>query len=149
MLTQNRQMELMRKVIELARTAGEHPFAALLVNDEGEIIASAINQQEQTHDRTAHAEVGLIREASMKLKTLYLNDYSIVSVSEPCSMCMSLIVKAKIKAVYYGAPLDQSNDPLIYAEEIVARSKHKVELYPGILKQECIEVIAPKRGTAF
>ena len=37
---------------------GGRPFATVIADDKGNIIAEATNQVAQTHDPTAHAEVG-------------------------------------------------------------------------------------------
>lgn len=37
--------------------AGGRPFATVIADDKGNIIAEATNQVAQTHDPTAHAEV--------------------------------------------------------------------------------------------
>lgn len=128
---------------------GENPFACFLLDSKGEIIMRAHNVQNSTKDRTAHAEVSLIRKASQELHTFYLSDFSIMCNSEPCSMCTSLLIKAKIKALYFGAPLDKGNDPYLPVEEIMKHSKHKVKIIGGILEEKCKKQIYSKRKEKF
>lgn len=153
MLSVKKQESLMRAVlkeVEKAKEKGDNPFAAILVDSKGNIIEKAHNSQNSKSDRTAHAEVVLIRKACNKLgKNYYLNGYSVIQNSEPCSMCMSLLVKAKINTVYFGAKMDMGNDPLISAKEIAERSKHKINVVGGILEKECQKSITEVRNSKF
>jgi tRNA(adenine34) deaminase len=152
MLSTSKQIELMGVVLDEVKAGirdGDNPFAGVLVNSDGKIIEKAHNSQISSKDRTAHAEILLISQASKKLNLQYLYGYSVVLNSEPCAMCMSLLVKAKVDAVYYGASQDEGNDPLIRADEIVKRSNYKVLLIGGILKKECENIIFSKRQEHF
>jgi len=94
---------------EKANKLGEVPVGAIIVKD-GEIIARACNNKELLNDCTAHAEVLAIKEASQKLKNWRLNGCEIYVTLEPCPMCASVIVAARIKKVYIG-----TFDPVIGA----------------------------------
>lgn len=76
------------------------PFGAVIVKD-NEIIATAHNSVIESMDPTAHAEVNVIREASKKLNTNDLSDCTLYTSTEPCPMCLSAIIWANIKEVYY------------------------------------------------
>jgi tRNA(adenine34) deaminase len=131
-----------KKTIEL----GQHPFVAFLVDEKGSIIYKAHNSQRSSNDRTAHAEVVLVRESCRLLKKFYLSGYSVFSVSEPCAMCTSLLIKAKIDAIYFGAYQDSGNDPQISAKEIISRANHQPQLYGGLLEEECLRLISSVRN---
>lgn len=137
--------KLMKEVLKEARegvSQGNNPYAAFLIDPDGNIIEKAHNSQNTLDDRTAHAEFVLLRKAFKKLGERYhLKGYSIIQNSEPCSMCMSLLVKAKIDTVYFGSHLDSSNDPYISAEEISKRSKHPIQVVGGILENECTKLL--------
>lgn len=79
------------------------PFGAVIVNPNGEIIARGHNEVLKTNDPTAHAEICAIRKACQKLNTKDLTGYIIYSTCEPCPMCLSAIIWANIKTVYYGS----------------------------------------------
>ena len=76
------------------------PFGAVILKD-GELIAVAHNTVIKTNDPTAHAEINAIRQASQKLQRFDLSDCILVTSSEPCPMCLSAIMWAGIKKVYY------------------------------------------------
>ena len=47
-----------------ARSNGNHPFGAVLVGPDGELLLEAENSVVTSGDVTAHAETNLVREAS-------------------------------------------------------------------------------------
>lgn len=77
------------------------PFGAVIVKD-GKIISRAHNTVLESKDATAHAEVNAIREASRVLNTHDLSGCTLYASSEPCPMCLSAIIWANIKDVYYA-----------------------------------------------
>ena len=56
----------------------------------------------KNNDPTAHAEVTAIRKACEKLGTYDLSNYILYTSCEPCPMCLSAIIWANIKEVYYA-----------------------------------------------
>ena len=82
------------------------PFGAVIVKD-GKIIAVSSNSVLRDNDPTAHAEVNAIRQAGKVLGTYDLSDCELYATGYPCPMCLSAIIWANIKKVYYGCtPLD-------------------------------------------
>ena len=77
------------------------PFGAAIVKG-GEIISSAHNTVVESKDPTAHAEVNAIRKACEKLNTHDLTGCVLYTSAEPCPMCLSAIIWANIKIVYYS-----------------------------------------------
>ena len=69
---------------------------------EGNIISVANNQVIKNNDPTAHAEVQAIREACKKLNTHDLSGHVLYTSCEPCPMCLSAIIWANIKEVYFA-----------------------------------------------
>ena len=77
------------------------PFGAVIVKD-GEIIGKGSNHVLANNDPTAHAEVMAIREACKNLNTYDLTGCILYTTCYPCPMCLSAIIWANIKKVYYG-----------------------------------------------
>lgn len=77
------------------------PFGACIVKD-GKIIGKGINQVIKNNDPTAHAEIIAIRNACKKLETHDLTGCTLYTSCYPCPMCLSAIIWANIKKVYYG-----------------------------------------------
>lgn len=109
------------------------PFGAVIVKD-GQIISRAHNQVLKNNDPTAHAEVMAIRKACEKLNTYDLSNCEIYSSCMPCPMCMSAIIWANIKKVYYGntakdAEMIGFRDDYIY-EYLKGNRDDVIELIP-------------------
>lgn len=77
------------------------PFGAVIVKDT-KVIAKAHNTVLKEKDPTCHAEINVIKKASKKLKTYNLEGCILYTTSEPCPMCLSATIWAKIKDIYYG-----------------------------------------------
>lgn len=85
-----------------ARENGNHPFGAILVNQEGEIILTAENTVTNDNDITAHAELNLIRQASKKYDPAFLATCTLYTSTEPCPMCAGAIFWGNVRRVVYG-----------------------------------------------
>jgi tRNA(adenine34) deaminase len=95
----------MQRALALATRAaedGEVPVGALIVRD-GEIIGVGWNQPIATHDPTAHAEIQALRAAAQQTANYRLPGADLYVTLEPCAMCASAIVHARIRRVIYGA----------------------------------------------
>ncbi len=77
------------------------PFGAIITKN-GEIVGRGNNQVVKSNDPTAHAEIIAIREACRNLKTFSLHECELYTSCYPCPMCLSAIIWANIKLVYYG-----------------------------------------------
>lgn len=103
------------------------PFGAAVVekvDDKYKIISLARNTVVSTNDPTNHAEMNAIREACKVLNTFDLSDYELITSGQSCPMCLSAIIWANIKTVYYGTDY-------IDAENIGFRDKHIYEHLNG------------------
>ena len=85
------------------------PFGACIVKD-GKIIGKGINRVIKEHDPTAHAEVVAIRNACKSLGTHDLTGCELYTSCYPCPMCLSAIIWANIKKVYYGNTKEDAAD---------------------------------------
>lgn len=84
------------------------PFGAVIIDKDYNVIAAGWNTVTGTNDPTAHAEVNAIRNACKRLETFDLTGYSIIATGYPCPMCLSAIMWANIKDVYYVAPVEEA-----------------------------------------
>ena len=118
------------------------PFGAVIVKD-GRIISIEHNTVIESKDATAHAEINAIRNASKKLNTHDLSGCILYTSAEPCPMCLSAIIWANIKKVYYANTKKDANDigfrdDIIY-EYIKGNNKSILELQ-HIKSEEALEV---------
>ena len=86
------------------------PFGAVITNEKGDIVSKGNNKVLKENDPTAHAEIVAIRIACKKLNTYDLSNYVLYTSCEPCPMCLSAIIWANIKQVYYGSTKKDAGD---------------------------------------
>lgn len=86
---------------------GGGPFAALVVRGD-EIVADGVNRVTRDCDPTAHAEVVAVRAACQALQTHHLDGTVLVSSCEPCPLCLSAALWARVDGVYYAADRDDA-----------------------------------------
>src|SRR5467141_2179727 len=117
-----------------AAAAGEVPIGAVLVHD-GKILARSGN-------RTAHAEIIVLREAARLLGNYRLADTTLYVTIEPCSMCAGAIIQARVPRLVYGAD-DPKGGAVRSCFEILShpRLNHQVEITPGVLAADCAAIL--------
>lgn len=109
-------MNLMEKTYEMSIKNAENnyldggPFGAVIADKNGNIIVTARNTVLRDKDPTAHAEINAIRTACQKLNTHDLKDYILYTSCYPCPMCLSAIIWANIKTVYYGNTKEDADE---------------------------------------
>lgn len=86
---------------ENSRSGENGPFGALVVKD-GKVIGRGGNRVVASCDPSAHAEIVAIREAGRALGSHDLTGCTIYSSCEPCPMCLSAILWARIDRVVYA-----------------------------------------------
>ncbi len=138
----NNFMKIAKDCASHGMTKGEGgPFGAVITDKNGNIIAQGNNMVLANNDPTAHAEVTVIREACKKLGTYDLSGYILYTSCEPCPMCLSAIIWANIKTVYYGCTREDAGnigfrDDAIY-EYLEGKKKDLLEL-KQLDRDDCI-----------
>jgi tRNA(Arg) A34 adenosine deaminase TadA len=95
----------LRRSIEVSRRAithGNHPFGAILVDQDRNVLIEAENAYMPSHDGTAHAERLLATQACTTLDPDVLKTSTLYSSAEPCAMCAGAIYWAGIGRLVYG-----------------------------------------------
>ena len=105
--------EFMEKAIDLSDDNFDKkyggPFGACVVKD-GKIIGKGINRVIKNMDPTAHAEIIAIRDACKNIESHDLSGCELYTSCYPCPMCLSAIIWANIKKVYYGNTKEDASD---------------------------------------
>jgi len=97
--------KFMREAIRMARKAaknGDYPIGSVIVKN-NKIISKASTETINKKDATAHAEINAIRKACKKLNSRYLNGCILYATHEPCPMCTSSAIWAKMKGIVFGS----------------------------------------------
>ena len=134
----------MKEALKEARLAfrkGEVPVGAVVVY-ENRVIGKGYNQVEMLQDPTAHAEMIAITAAANALENKWLIDATLYVTVEPCSMCAGAMVLARLKQVVYGIQdLKTGAHSSLFNLLHDPRLNHRMEVLPGILKQECQQLM--------
>jgi tRNA(adenine34) deaminase len=138
-------IDFMRLALEAAReaqAAGEVPVGAVLVRVDA-VLAVGRNRPVAGHDPTAHAEVEALRAAGLALSSYRLNDTTLYVTLEPCVMCASAIIHARVARLVFGAW-----DPKAGAAGsttnvfTMAHMNHRVDVFGGVLMDDCARLLS-------
>lgn len=105
MRTKKEHIEYLKHAIELSRKSresGNTPFAAILVDGEGNILMEQMNVEITEHKSTGHAETQLAERASKEYDKKFLWDCTLYTTAEPCAMCAGAIYWSNIGTVAYA-----------------------------------------------
>jgi tRNA(adenine34) deaminase len=143
---------MMRLAIAEARAAeaaGEVPVGAIVVAPDGQtILGHGQNRVLRDSDPTAHCEIVAMREAGRTLRNYRLltpegEGCTLYVTLEPCAMCASAILHARIARLVYaaadpkagacGSVLNVMNHPQL---------NHRAEVTTGVLAEECSRMLS-------
>lgn len=137
-------LDFMHRAIALAQqaeTEGEVPVGAVIVKD-GRIIGEGYNRTIQDHDPSAHAEIIALRSAGEWLGNYRLVGCDIYVTLEPCPMCASALVHARVNSLTYGA-----SDPRTGAAGSVfnlvqsSQLNHRLRVLEPLLTEPCAQLL--------
>jgi tRNA(adenine34) deaminase len=140
-----------------AQAAREVPVGAIVVAPDGTILGRGQNRVLRDSDPTAHAEIVALREAGRSLSNYRIltpeGGCTLYVTLEPCAMCASAILHARIDRLVYaaedpkagacGSVLEVLNHPQL---------NHRVKVTTGILADQCSRMLTnffrSRRGKA-
>jgi tRNA(adenine34) deaminase len=138
-------LEMMRKALKMAEKSsgvGEVPIGAVLTDQKGVVLAAEGNNCILSNDPVGHAEIRALRAAAIKRNNYRLPGTTMYVTLEPCSMCATALIHARVARLVYGA-----DDPK--AGAIVSKYKigtdgllnHRFEIEGGLLAEECSRLL--------
>ena len=134
-------MEMAIEEAKRAGQSGEVPVGAVLVKED-QVLSRDHNRCIEMNDPTAHAEMLVLRKAGEVLKNYRLNHTVMYITTEPCAMCASAMIHARVSRLVYGA-----SEPKFGAVESKFRLlegeglNHRMEVNRGILEKECAKIL--------
>jgi tRNA(Arg) A34 adenosine deaminase TadA len=140
---------LLRRSFEVARRSlihGNHPFGAILVDQDRNILIESENGYMPARDGTAHAERVLASKACTTLSPAVLAKATLYSSAEPCAMCAGAIYWAGIGRLVYalsehrlrGITGDHPENPTLNlpCRDVLATGQRPTEVIGPLLEDE-------------
>jgi|SoimicmetaTmtLPB_FD_contig_71_612617_length_1002_multi_2_in_0_out_0_2 tRNA(Arg) A34 adenosine deaminase TadA len=128
-----------------ARTNGNHPFGALLVDGDGRVVLEAENTVVTGMDSTAHAEMNVIRAVGER-DPEFLRRCTLYASTEPCAMCAAALYWRGVRRVVFALSSEglrriTGSDPAsphlaISCREVFAHANHEVEVSGPQLEEQ-------------
>jgi tRNA(adenine34) deaminase len=132
--------DFMRRAIALGEAAaarGEVPVGAILVRGDT-VVGEGANCPVARHDPTAHAEIEALRDAGRRAGDYRLPGTTLYVTLEPCIMCASAIVHARVARVVFGAWDPKAGAAGSIADVFgIPQLNHRVDVFGGVLSEEC------------
>lgn len=124
------------QVAQAAREHGNHPFGAILVDENNRILLQAENTVVTGRDCTGHSETNLMRLATRHFSPETLALCTLYTSTEPCAMCAGAIHWGNVRRLVYALSevglyeiAGPSPDHLrLPCREVFARSQRPVEV---------------------
>ena len=132
----------MKLILRRSKEIGkiEIPISAVIIDENGRCIGRGANKRNSNNDPLGHAEIIALKQASLLKNDWRFNECQIITNLEPCTMCASVLIQARMGRVIYGA-YDAKRGGLGGSIDLSKHksSHHKMEVIGGILEKECKE----------
>ena len=139
-ITNLNYIKWMKSILRRSDEVGkfELPITAFIIDDKGRCIGRGSNKRETNNDPLGHAELIALRQAAWIKKDWRFNECSIIINLEPCTMCASALIQARMGKVIYGAE-DYKRGGFGGAIDLSKHKSahHKMKVIGGILEKEC------------
>lgn len=145
-----RAMEAAKK----AAASGDYAIGAVVVKDD-QIVSVGDETLKSANDPVnGHAEIDAIRKACEKLKQPYLEGCVLYSTHEPCPMCASAAVWAKIDTIVFAVSREDMIEQMekrtsgkfswrqikLSCKEVLEKGTPKINLVSGFLREEGLKL---------
>ena len=120
-----------------ARARGNRPFGAVVISEDGDLLAEAYCNTSETGDCPGHAETNAVRQLSPRFAREMLARATLYSSAEPCVMCAGAIFWSGIGRVVFGIDAErlrgfrgerpEQRDAELSCRDVFAASPHPIE----------------------
>ncbi|WP_052422850.1 nucleoside deaminase [Nonomuraea candida] len=138
-----------------AAPSGNYRIGAIVVDGGMKVLGSAFTELHSQPDPTAHAEILALRRACAGANCRYLPGCFLYSTLEPCPMCTSAAIWAKLEGIVYGATLEDAADfarragPGFSWRQIDIKSSYVIthgtpllRLHEEFMRAECLKLVS-------
>lgn len=133
----------------VARDRGNRPFGAVVIAEDGAVLAEAWCNTTESGDCTGHAETNAVRQLGNRFARDALARATLYSSAEPCVMCAGAIFWSAIGRVVYGIDAvrlrefrgerAEQRDAELSCRDVFAASPHDIECVGPALIDESSE----------
>lgn len=150
MTSTERDLALLRRAIQVAheaRSAGRHPFGALVADAQGVVVAERGNNSlPPDGDPTQHAELAAVASAHRTLGAAGMPGTTLVTSAEPCVMCTGAAYWTGIDRIVYALSEERlltltGDDPenptfSLPCRAVIAHGQRTIEVIGPLLEDE-------------
>lgn len=122
-----------------AIAAGEAPDGAVAVLDEA-MVARGRSQVGAIGDPTAHAVIGVLREAARRLGRADLSGLIVFTTLEPCAMCVGAMLESNVDGLVYAMPDPRSGAAGSAVQLTAGALPRRLSVVSGIMQREATEL---------
>lgn len=131
----------MKKAIQLGKNNPKYPFGAVLVDQQGVVVAEGWNRS--VHNPTWHGEMDAINKCAATHPKIDWTQLALYTTAEPCAMCQGAVAWAGIKRVVFGSSIPFLKSLNWWAIDIRAEELARLAAFRectvvgGVLEEEC------------
>ena len=120
----------------------ELPICSIILDERERIIGRGVNRRNVYNDPLGHAEIMALKQASLIKNDWRFNECTIITNLEPCTMCASALIQARMGKVVFGA-YDKKRGGLGGSIDLSKHksSHHKMKIVGGVLEDECSQIL--------
>lgn len=136
-------MQLAIKEAHNAWKLQEVPVGAVIVSQDGDVLAKSHNRKEIDLNSCGHAEILAIQEAAKKISDWRLSSCRLYVTLEPCPMCLAAIGQARLPQIIFGA-YDPKGGAISLGYDLHkdVRLNHRFSVMGGVLHYECSKILS-------
>jgi tRNA(Arg) A34 adenosine deaminase TadA len=120
-----KQIEILKDLMVKSARKGNLANSGLVLEN-GKALASAESLVTSDNNATAHSERMLVEKVCKMKKTNYTPGLTMITVVEPCLMCMSACAWAGYKEIGYIIPAEKYLDKISWMTEAKGVDKQKI-----------------------
>jgi len=123
---------------EGAAREDEVPVGAVLIAQDGTVLAKAHNRTISLCDPTAHAEILALRAACRVVGNYRLLNTTLYVTVEPCIMCLGALIHARVAGVVFGTKEPKWGGAVSCCNLIAETGlNHTIDIQGGVLENQC------------